>query len=490
MDKPIKTAKPLAMPALALGLVVVAILPAGMAFFLRTHTTAPVQWVEGCSALASAVIVLLAFLVYVRKARSPLHALSVAMESMMTGGAEQKGLPRSGNGDLNRLAESIETIAAHQRTLVEKIQTSATDIAEAEKVQLDVCIKLSNKIGDCFKEAQSSAEIVGEISNNSSSTATTSEQMSTNIATIVNAAEEISSNIGTVATSSEEISASMSSLATTTTQMSTNMNRIDEALKEMSTAIQGVASHAKEGAAVADEATKTASETGEVMNQLGKSAEEIGKVTTVIQVIAQQTNLLALNAAIEAASAGEAGKGFAVVANEVKELARQTKSATEDIAAKIQDIQRNTAQAVSAIRRIAEVIVKINNLQKNISSMVDHQTQGTQEVSRNLSEAAKGINDVSKYISESAHGASDVSKGVAEIAGGANEVARNIAEAATGIAELNKRISENSVMVKEASRYIGHTSAASKTAKDNMQDMMLAVDRMSDVVLKLEEAIK
>jgi methyl-accepting chemotaxis protein len=490
MDKPIKTAKPLAMPALALGLVVVAMLPAGMAFFLRTNAGLPVHFVEGGSALASAVIVLLAFLLYVRKARSPLHALSAAMEGMTTGGATQKGLPRSGNNDLNCLAASIETIAAHQRMLVEKIKTSATDIAEAEKVQLDVCIKLSNKIGDCFKEAQSSAEIVGEISNNSSSTATTSEQMSTNIATIVNAAEEISSNIGTVATSSEEISASMSSLATTTTQMSTNMNRIDEALKEMSTAIQGVASHAKEGAAVADEATKTASETGEVMNQLGKSAEEIGKVTTVIQVIAQQTNLLALNAAIEAASAGEAGKGFAVVANEVKELARQTKSATEDIAAKIQSIQRNTDQAVSAIRRIADVIVKINNLQKNISSMVDHQTQGTQEVSRNLSEAAKGINDVSKYISESAHGASDVSKGVAEIAGGANEVARNIAEAATGIAELNKRISENSVMVKEASRYIGHTSAASKTAKDSMQDMMLAVDRMSDVVLKLEEAIK
>jgi methyl-accepting chemotaxis protein len=490
MNKSMKTISPLKMPAQIVGLAAVAILPAGMAFFLRTHADVPVQWAEGGSAAVSAVIVLCAFLFYIRKARSPLRALSAAMEGMMTGDASQKDLPRSGNDDLNRLAGSIETIDARQRMLVEKIKTSAIDISEAEKVQLDVCIKLSNKIGDCFKETRSSAEIIGEISNNSSSTATTSEQMSTNIATIVNAAEEISSNIGTVATSSEEISANMSSLATTTNEMSTNMNRIDEALKEMSTAIQGVASHAKEGAAVADEATKTASETGEVMNQLGKSAEEIGKVTTVIQVIAQQTNLLALNAAIEAASAGEAGKGFAVVANEVKELARQTKSATEDISAKIQGIQRNTAQAVSAIQRIAEVILKINSLQKNISSMVDHQTQGTQEVSRNLSEAAKGINDISKFINESAHGASDVSKGVAEIAGGANEVARNIAEAAIGIAELNKRVSENSVMVKEASRYIGLTSDASKTAKDNMQEMMLAVDRMSDVVLKLEEAIR
>jgi|GEM_PF-5881912 len=474
----------------ASALAIAALAPAGLAYVLRSRTNMAVQWIDAGCAVASAAVMLLAFLLYIQKARRPLHALSAAMEGILTGGAGRKDLPRCGSDDLNRLAESIETIVGRQVGLVEKITTSAADIAEAEKVQLDVCIKLSNKIGDCFKETQSSAAIIDEISGNSTSTASTSEQMSANIATIVNAAEEISSNIGTVATSSEEISANMSSLSTTTTEMSTNMNRIDEALKEMSTAIVGVASHAKEGAMVADEATKTASETGEIMNQLGKSAEEIGKVTTVIQVIAQQTNLLALNAAIEAASAGEAGKGFAVVANEVKELARQTKSATEDIAAKIQGIQRNTAQAVSAIQRIAEVIVKINTLQKSISSTVDRQTLGTQEVSRNLSEAAKGVNDLSKYISESAHGASEVSKGVAEIAGGANEVARNIAEAATGVADLNKRISENSVMVKEASRYIGHTGEASKKAKDNMQDMMMAVDRMSDVVLKLEEAVK
>lgn len=490
MNGPVKTIKPSKIPMQALGLALAAVLPAGLAFFLHARGMVQVLWVEAGSGAASVIIVLLVFLFFVRKTGLPLSALRQAVESGTTGGGLQKDLPRGANDDVNRLAGSIETIAAHQRMLVEKIKTSAFDISEAEKVQLDVCIKLSNKIGECFKEAQSSGEIIKEISNNSSSTATTSEQMSTNIATIVNAAEEISSNIGTVATSSEEISAGMSSLATTTNEMSTNMNRIDEALKEMSSAIQGVASHAKEGATVAEEATKTASETGEVMNQLGKSAEEIGKVTTVIQVIAQQTNLLALNAAIEAASAGEAGKGFAVVANEVKELARQTKSATEDISAKIQGIQRNTVQAVSAIQRIAQVIEKINALQKNISGMVDHQTKGTQEVSRNLSEAAKGINDISKYISESAHGASDISKGVAEIAGGANEVARNIAEASTGVADLNTRIAENSVMVQEASRYIDHTGAASKKAKDGMQDMMMAVDRMSDVVLKLEEAIK
>jgi methyl-accepting chemotaxis protein len=376
------------------------------------------------------------------------------------------------------------------RMIIEKIDKCKSEIVGAEKVQLDVCINLSNKIEACFKEACSSAEINNEIAQNSASTATTSEQMATNIATIVNAAEEISSNIGTVANSSEEISSGMSSVATTANEMSTNINRIDSALKEMSAGITGIASHAREGTEVSGEATRAASQTGDVMNQLGKSAEEIGKVTTVIQIIAQQTNLLALNAAIEAASAGEAGKGFAVVANEVKELARQTKTATEDIEIKIQGIQKNTTQAVMAIGKIGEIIVKINSLQANISSMVDKQTQGTQEVSRNLSEAAKGINDISKFINESAKGASEISKGVAEIAGGANEVARNIAEAAIAVSDFNKKVAENSIMVKEASRYTAYTTEASKAAKDQMNDMMVAVDQMSDVVKKLEEAVK
>jgi methyl-accepting chemotaxis protein len=166
---------------------------------------------------------------------------------------------------------------------------------------------------------------------------------------------------------------------------------------------------------------------------LGKSANEIGKVTSVIQVIAKQTNLLALNAAIEAASAGDAGRGFAVVANEVKELAKQTATATEDITARIEKIQGDTQKAVSAIALISSIIDTINHLQKVISDMVEKQTLATNYISSNISEASTGSGAIARQIAETAHASKQVSHNINEIAQGANVVAKNIAGTAMAI---------------------------------------------------------
>jgi methyl-accepting chemotaxis protein len=278
----------------------------------------------------------------------------------------------------------------------------------------------------------------------------------------------------------------MSNVATTVEQMSSNLATIDTALRELTNAISGIAENAREGAAVANHAAKASEATSETMGLLGKSAEEIGKVTNVIQIIAQQTNLLALNAAIEAASAGEAGKGFAVVANEVKELAKQTTAATEDISVKIHGIQQNTARAVQAIRDVTGIINKINDLQGVIAKTVEQQKNATQEISRNVSEAVAGITQISKNVNEAADGATQTSKSITEIASGANEVAKNVAEAAAGANDLNGKIAESAVMVSEASRYTRRASSATGETKGAMQEMLIAVDRVCDAVRELE----
>jgi methyl-accepting chemotaxis protein len=134
-------------------------------------------------------------------------------------------------------------------------------------------------------------------------------------------------------------------------------------------------------------------------------------VIKVINSIASQTNLLALNATIEAARAGEAGKGFAVVANEVKELAKQTSDATEDIIRKIAMIQEDTAEAAEAIQQVTGVIRQINESQNAIASAVEEQSAMTGEISRNISEVAAGSGEIARNITLVAGAAESTSRG-------------------------------------------------------------------------------
>jgi len=203
-------------------------------------------------------------------------------------------------------------------------------------------------------------------------------------ATVVSAAsEQVSKNVGVVAASSEEMLAS----------------------------IREIAKSANEAARVARNAVGVADSTNHTIAKLGESSVEIGKVIKVITSIAQQTNLLALNATIEAARAGEAGKGFAVVANEVKELAKETAKATEEIGQKIEAIQGDSKAAVSAIGEISAIINQINDVSSTIASAVEEQTATTNEIGRNVSEAAKGTTEIARNITGVATAAQNTTDG-------------------------------------------------------------------------------
>ncbi len=168
------------------------------------------------------------------------------------------------------------------------------------------------------------------------------------------------------------------------------------------------------------------------MSKLGDSSTEIGQVVKVITSIAQQTNLLALNATIEAARAGEAGKGFAVVANEVKELAKQTAKATEDISRKIEAIQGDTKNAVGAIGHISEVIKQVNDISNTIASAVEQQNATTNEMARNVGEAAKGSGEITRNIAGVAEAAESTTHGAAD----SLKAAQSLAKMATDLREL------------------------------------------------------
>jgi methyl-accepting chemotaxis protein len=228
------------------------------------------------------------------------------------------------------------------------------------------------------------------------------------------ASDELSSVSAQMAASSEETATQTQVVSAASEQVSKNLSVVAAGSEEMLSSIREIAQNASAAAKMAKNAVEVAGATDETVRKLGESSIAIGNVIKVIKSIAEQTNLLALNATIEAARAGEAGKGFAVVANEVKELAKATAEATEDIDRKIESIQGETKGAVTAISRITGVIGQINDVSNTIAASVEEQTATTNEIGRNIGEAAKGAAEIASNVSAIAASARSSSNGAAE----------------------------------------------------------------------------
>ncbi|MBZ5642020.1 MAG: methyl-accepting chemotaxis protein [Acidobacteriia bacterium] len=263
---------------------------------------------------------------------------------------------------------------------------------------------------------------------------------------VAHASEEFSATSQQITANSEETTAQATVVFSATDLVNRNLQSVASGAEQMSTTIQDIAKSATESAHVADEAVKAAEYTNTTISQLGVSSQEIGKVIKAITSIAQQTNLLALNATIEAARAGEAGKGFAVVATEVKELAKQTARATEDISQKIATIQRDTKGAIDAIGAIGGVIGRLNEFSAVIAAAVQEQSATTDEMSRNVTEAATRSTEISQNIA----GVAQAAQGTSSSAHESMKAAQQLAQMSTqlrGLVEQFKLTDENSVEV-------------------------------------------
>jgi methyl-accepting chemotaxis protein len=294
-------------------------------------------------------------------------------------------------------------------TAANDLTSRVDDLAEDEIGRLGKCLNhFVQKVHDILAPIAQTAKGVATASENLS---TTSQQITENSEKTTEQAQVVSEAGG---------------------QVSTNLQTLASGADEMNSTIAEIARNATEAARVAGEAVEAAEAANQTVSRLGDSSVEIEKVIEVITSIAQQTNLLALNATIEAARAGEAGKGFAVVANEVKELAKQTAKATEEIKAKIGVIRENTGGAVGAIAGIKAVIDKVSHISTVIATAVEQQSATTSEMSRNVSEAARGASTISDNIK----GVADAAQNTSTTVGEAQTATADLARMATQLRDL------------------------------------------------------
>ncbi len=338
----------------------------------------------------------------VRSINRPLRDL--AEKSIKVGEGDYTVEFNSENKDaIGQLTNSLGVMVDKSREMIADIVSSSATLRES-----------SGQLLDISKQMVASADSTTEIANETSESATSA---SSNMDSISAAMEESATNLEIIATASEEMGSTIREIA-------------ENSSKARLTTESAVASAKKSHAGIKD---------------LGEAAKSIGTVTETITEISEQTNLLALNATIEAARAGEAGKGFAVVANEIKELAKQTASATSQIKSAIDGIQAQTVETIVDIEEISKVISDVNDIVTSIVTAVEEQAVTTNEIAKNVNQASMGINEINENVATSSQLTNSMASGVAQVKARSIAVKDNSTEisiSATSLSELSEKLTD------------------------------------------------
>ena len=200
-------------------------------------------------------------------------------------------------------------------------------------------------------------------------------------------------------------------------------------------AVLEISEQMRRGSGLGRKAVERANASRATIDALTKAADQIGDIVGVINRIAEQTNLLALNATIEAARAGEAGRGFSVVASEVKTLATQTGKSTEQIGAKVGEIQSATREVVASLAGVAETIDQLSGVTEQVSAAIEQQRSASESfaasasgTSAAVSEFAGRMNGIAEMVHHSHATAAEVAAVAAAMQDTSHVLSREIPE--------------------------------------------------------------
>lgn len=304
----------------------------------------------------------------------------------------------------------------------------------------DAIGQLTNALGQMTTRAK---EMLEDIALSSESLTGASDQLADISSNMLKNADSTTAISDEAANNAAEVSDNMNSVSAAMEQSTVNLDMIAAASEEMGNTIQEIAENSARARVTTENAVASAQKSHVGVMELGEAARSIGTVTEAITEISEQTNLLALNATIEAARAGDAGKGFAVVANEIKDLARETASATGKIKSAVEDIQNQTGETVKDIESIASVISEVNDIVNTIVTAVEEQSITTAEIVNNVNQASTGIGEINENIASSSQMTVQLSEGVDQVKTTSGEVKQNsleVSDSAMGLKELSTKL--------------------------------------------------
>ncbi|MBN1980882.1 MAG: methyl-accepting chemotaxis protein [Chitinivibrionales bacterium] len=333
---------------------------------------------------------------------------------------------------LAKVIVGVKNISQGEGDLTKRLSITTKDEIGELSHHVDLFIQ---KLQDMIRVIKQSAKQVS----------TSVTQVASFLGRVSDISKNISSRASTVSSATEESNATLENISQNTKTMSGSFNDIAASMNQMNSSINEVSKNCQGESILTSKANNCAENNHTMMKNLSGAANAINKIVEVINDIADQTNLLALNATIEAASAGDAGKGFAVVANEVKELAKQTAHATEEIETQVNNMQTIVDKSVKANDEITQLIKEINKISQTIAAAVEEQSSTVQVISQNISDASTSATVISQSIQETSKGVIDISSNIVAVTDGVTKTADEIGSINTDaqlLSEQAKKLNE------------------------------------------------
>jgi methyl-accepting chemotaxis protein len=468
------------------------------------------------SVISILFIILFGF-IFSRKLSNPIIKLQELMSVAEKGDLTVRGKIQS-NDEIGMLTGSFNSLCEKTSEMIKNIyestvilnkssdnllQVSESMAANSEETNAKTTV-VSATIEEISAGMLQTATVLADTSGNVNVIASAVEEMSGTIRNLASAAEQTSSGVGQVSELVTQISGSISNASTSSMDVSGSVNSVATAVKEINLSLNEISKNCERSIYITSDADSKAKDTNSIIEKLNNSSKQIGKIVNVINDIADQTNMLALNAAIEAAGAGEAGKGFAVVANEVKELAKQTADATDEIGQQIEAMQSNMSGAVKSVETITNVIKEITEITNTIAAAVTEQSATTGDISNAIIKAAEKVNLITKEISDIASNSQNVARSITEASKGVSEIARSASELSSASNEVAQNSERASIRVQEVARTSQEISKGANEISQNIQEISAAssdtatgamatthsAKGLTDTAVKLETLVK